>query len=65
MQINGINHIRSSTYHQSTNGGAERFVQTVKKGLKGLKIERGDAVLKLRNYLLEYRSTSSTTTVLH
>ena len=62
MQMNGIKHIRSSAYHPSTNGGAERFVQTVKKGLKALKIEKGDAELKLRNYLLGYRSTPSTTT---
>ena len=59
---NGIKHIRSSAYHPSSNGGAERFVQTAKKGLKAVGINRGDSELKLRNFLLGYRSTPTTTT---
>ena len=61
-KMNGIKHVFSSAYHPSSNGGAERFVQTVKRGLKALNIEKGDAELKLSNYLLGYRSTPTTTT---
>ena len=34
MKQNGINHIHTSPYHQSSNGQAERYVQIIKKGLK-------------------------------
>ena len=30
----GIKHIRTAAYHQSSNGQAERYVQTVKNGLE-------------------------------
>ena len=33
MKRNGIKHIRSAPYHPSTNGTAERFVQTFKKAM--------------------------------
>ena len=34
MSSCGVKHIRSSPYHPSTNGLAERFVQTMKQSLK-------------------------------
>ncbi|KAJ7995326.1 hypothetical protein DPEC_G00243390 [Dallia pectoralis] len=34
LQVNGVQHIRSAPYHPSTNGLAERFVQTMKHALK-------------------------------
>ena len=37
MSLNGIKHIKSAPYHPSTNGQAERSVQTLKKGLKHVK----------------------------
>ena len=43
---NGINHIPSVHYHQSSNGQVERFVQTIKKGLK---MNKGDIQEKLVN----------------
>ena len=42
-QENGIKHITTAPYHQSTNGQAERFVQTIKKGLQMNDIEKGVA----------------------
>ena len=58
---NGIKHITSAPFHQSSNGQAERFVQTINKGLKMNNIEDGDAQLKLDNYLFAYRSTPTCT----
>ena len=62
LDANGIKHTFTSTYHPSSNGGAERFVQTVKLGLKAMGIDKCDAELKLRNYLLGYRATPTTAT---
>ena len=62
LVVNGINHIRSSPYHPSTNGAAERVVQTVKKALKagcreGLTLEH-----ILATFLLQYCTTPHATT---
>ena len=38
---NGINHILTAPYHQSSNGQAERFVQTIKRGLKLNNVSKG------------------------
>lgn len=62
MKANGIKHIRSSAYHPSSNGGAERFVQTVKSGLRAVGVQHGDAEKKLHDFLMGYRSTPTTTT---
>ena len=59
---NGIKHVRVPAYHQSSNGEAERFVQTVKKGLKRSDIEKGDSQAKLDNFLLAHRTTPTTST---
>ena len=34
LVCNGVSHIRSSPYHPSTNGAAERLVHTVKHALR-------------------------------
>ena len=52
---NGINHVLIAPYHQSSNGQAERFVQTIKRGLKLNDISSGDTQKKLDNYLFAYR----------
>ena len=62
LKINGIKHTRSAPYHLATNGLAERFVQSLKQGLKasissGLPLSR-----RLNNFLLTYRSTAHSTT---
>ena len=36
LAANGVKHIRRSPYHPSSNGAAERLVQTVKQLLKAL-----------------------------
>ena len=59
---NGLKHILTAPFHQSSNGQAERFVQTIKKGLKMNNIELGDEQKKLDNYLFAYRITPSTVT---
>ena len=62
LEKNGIKHIRSSVYHPCSNGGAERFIQTIKKGLKACHIETGDTWSKLSHFLLGYRTTPSSVT---
>ena len=62
LKMNGIRHTRSAPYHPATNGLAERFVQSLKQGLKaslssGLSLHR-----RVCNFLLTYRSTVHSTT---
>ena len=57
---NGVKHIRSSPYHPSTNGLAERFIRTLKQAMK--RSNGFDPHQKLMNFLLSYRSTPHSTT---
>ncbi|CAM5142082.1 unnamed protein product [Natator depressus] len=61
MKANGIHHITSAPYHPSTNGLAERFVQTIKQALK---LGRGQLSIQkhLDTFLLSYRNTPHATT---
>ena len=61
MVMNGVKHIRSAPYHPSTNGAAERLVQTVKGALRsghqqGMLLEQ-----TLAAFLLGYRTTPHST----
>ncbi len=60
MQANGIRHITSAPYHPSTNGLAERAVQTVKNGLRQMEGETVEE--KLSRFLMKYRITPHSTT---
>ena len=59
---NGIKHILSSPYHPSSNGQAERFIQTLKCALKASENENKPLQHRLAEFLFEYRSTPHSTT---
>ena len=56
---NGIKHLTSAAYHPSSNGLAERAVQTVKDGLKKM---TGPLEARIPRFLLKYRVTPQATT---
>ena len=62
MKRNGIKHTRSAPYHPSTNGLAERFVQSLKQGLKASLSTGMSLTQRLCNFLLTYRSSPHSTT---
>ena len=62
MRNNGIKHIRCAPYHPSSNGLAERFIQTFKKAMLAGDREGCDLKYRLCQFLLKYRSSPHTTT---
>ena len=62
MKMNGVKHTRSSPYHPSTNGLAERFVQSLKQSLKATQGSGLPLSQRLCNFLLTYRSSVHATT---
>ena len=57
MKVNGIRQIRTAVYNPTSNGEAERFVQTFKNALKKGKTDPGSLKQKLTQFLPRYRTT--------
>ncbi|XP_062505568.1 uncharacterized protein K02A2.6-like [Corticium candelabrum] len=62
MEGNGITHITSAPYHPSTNGQAERAVETFKSALRKMRKEYKSLESKVDRFLFRYRLTPHTTT---
>ena len=62
MRNNGIRPIRISPYHPSSNGMAERFVQTFKQSMKASQNDGRTLQQRLADFLLSYRITPHSTT---
>ena len=62
MKENGVKHIKSAPYHPSSNGAAERFVQTFKSAMKAGSHENRTLPHLLENFLLTYRTSPHATT---
>ena len=62
VKINGKLHTTSAPYHPSTNGLAERFVQSFKQAMKSAKHDKGTLHTKLARFLFAYRNAPHSTT---
>ena len=60
LKKNGIQHVRPAPYHPSTNGLAERAVQSFKQGMK--KLTAGTIDERVARFLFHYRNTPHSTT---
>ena len=63
-QFTGIKHIRVSPYHPSSNGLAERFVQTFKVAMRKSEKDGLSFSRRLASFLLLYRATPQGTTAI-
>ena len=62
MKVNGIKHIRCAPYHPSSNGCAERFVQTFKRAISSGIHRNLSREQQLMSFLLTYRTSPHSTT---
>lgn len=59
LQNNDIRHAKTTPYHPSSNGQAERYVQMTKENLK--KLVQGDWHIKVAKFLVQHITPSATT----
>ena len=57
LQRNGIKQIRTSPYHPSSNGMAERMVQMFKSAMRKMGVTREYLPARLQRFLFTYRIT--------
>ena len=62
LKQGGIKHIRSAPYQPSTNGLAERFVQTFENAMKASENDGQSLKARIATFLANYRSTPHATT---
>ena len=62
VNVNGIKHTFTAPYHPSTNGEAERFVQTFKHNMKCRQANTANIAECIQKFLLAYRTTPHATT---
>ncbi|XP_052748659.1 uncharacterized protein K02A2.6-like [Galleria mellonella] len=62
LKENGIQSKFTAPFHPSTNGQAERYVQTFKNKIKSMIHEKGTLMEKLSRFLMMYRKTPNNTT---
>ena len=62
MKANGIKHIRCAPYHPSSNGCAERFVQTFKRAISSGSHRKLSREQQLMSFLLTYQTLAHSTT---
>ena len=62
MLANGIKRTRTAQYHPSSNGAAERALQTVKRALQAAHRAGSSLEQSLAAFLLQYRTTPQSTT---
>ena len=62
MGLIGVKHIKTTSYHPSSNEIAERFLQSFKQAMHASENDSGTIVKKLAKFLLAYQNTSHQTT---
>lgn len=62
MKVNSIKHIRCTPYHLSSNGCAERFVQTFKRAIASGSHRNLSREQQLMSFLLTYQTSTRSTT---
>lgn len=62
LKNNAVKHLRTAAYHPSSNGEAERLVQTMKRSLRKIMQDKHSLSDSLRIFLKEYRATSHSQT---